>query len=516
MTSRPNIVMLVTDNQSADSLGCYGNHEHETPRIDQLAREGALFLRAFCTSGLCSPTRASILTGLMPSQHGVHLALPDDDVIPKAEDYDVTREFRTLPYTLREHGYATAMVGKWHLGNFRQPGHGFDHWVAFTKGHTTDFYDNQVYVDGAVERIAGQHIVEHFSDRAIDFIEHREPNRPFFLQVNYDGPYVLPPTVIGADLRNPFYERFAGRTFRPFPPIDDRLIRSLALPFDFDLDPAEEYTLASAFNNAWWTVRMHNDQATRANVAAQNALVDHAIGRVVDALDTQGLTGDTMVIVTTDQGNPYGQRGLWGHPQWTDPPFVHDVTFQVPLIVRQPGSIEAQRVIDRVVSHCDLLPSILDHVGITDVPIDESPGRSFAAALRGEALPGWVDEAFFEAETARAIRTLDHLYVSHLEGTGEPELYDLISDPEQWTNVADDPSRAGVVSLLDARLTTFFAGHADPRYDLWNGGTGQAMVSRYLLFKQRYGETWDVTMDVGPPYSPQGGPISGGGASAFP
>ena len=141
----PNIVMLVTDNQSADSLGCYGNVEHETPNIDRLARQGAMFLNTFCTNGLCSPTRASILTGLMPSQHGVHLAIPDDDVLPKAADYDVTREFPTLPWSLRRAGYATAMIGKWHLGNHRCPGHGFDHWVALTKGHTTDFYDNRVY-----------------------------------------------------------------------------------------------------------------------------------------------------------------------------------------------------------------------------------------------------------------------------------------------------------------------------------------------------------------------------------
>ena len=226
MPDRPNVVMLVTDNQSADSLGCYGNVEHETPRIDRLAREGALFLQAFCTNGLCSPTRASMLTGLMPSQHGVHIAMPDDDVVPKADDYDVTREFRTLPYELRAHGYATGMVGKWHLGSFRQRGHGFDHWVAFTKGHTTDFYDNQVLVGDEIRHVRGQHIVEYFSDRAIDFIRARDRRRPFFLQVNYDGPYVLPPTVVGPDHRNPFYERFAHRTFRAFPPLDDRLIRS--------------------------------------------------------------------------------------------------------------------------------------------------------------------------------------------------------------------------------------------------------------------------------------------------
>ena len=500
MADRPNVVMLVTDNQSADSLGCYGNVEHETPRIDRLAREGARFLRAFCTNGLCSPTRASILTGLMPSQHGVHIAMPDDDVMPKADDYDVTREFATLPYLLRQHGYATAMVGKWHLGNFRQVGHGFDHWVAFTKGHTTDFYDNEVYADGELHRVTGQHIVEHFSDRALEYLAHRDRSRPFFLQVNYDGPYVLPPTVIGADHRNPFYERFERRAFRPFPPVDDRLIRSLATPFDFELDPAEEYTLASAFNNVWWTVRMHNDQATRANIAAQNALVDDAIGRVVDAIDAEGLAEDTLVIMTTDQGNPYGQRGLWGHPQWTNPPYMHDVTFNVPLIFRQPGTVRSQRIVDDLVSHYDLLPTILDQVGVTDIDIERSPGLSFAPTLAGEQIVEAHDAVFFEAETARSIRTKDHLYTQHLEGTGESELYDLIADPEQWTNVAEDPERAGVVARLHDQLAAFFAGHVDERYDLWNGGTGQAMVSRYLLFKQRYGPDWNVTMDVGPTY----------------
>lgn len=499
----PNVLMLVTDNQSADSLGCYGNREHETPHLDRLAREGIRFDRAFCTSGLCSPTRASILTGLMPSQHGVHLALPDDDVFPKATDYDVTREFPSLAPILQAHGYVTGMIGKWHLGNHTCVGHGFDHWEAFTKGHTTDFYDNEVFADGATRRVTGRHIVDHFADRATEYLARHQGDRPFFLQVNFDGPYVLPPTVVGADPRNPFYERFAGRSFAPFPPVDDRLIRSLATPFDFDLDPREEYTLASAFNNVWWTVRMHNDQATRANVAAQNALVDAAIGRVVDALDARGMGADTLVIVTTDQGNPYGQRGLWGHPIWTDPPYIHDVTFRVPLIVRRPGTVPAQRVIDRIVSHYDLLPTILEHVGIGSHRPEASPGRSFAAALIDDELGPWADEAFFEAETARALRTREHLYIAHLDA--DPELYDLVADPEQWHDVAAQPEYAAVAATLDARLRDFFADHADPRYDLWNGGCGQSMVSRYLKFKQRYGSSWDVTTEVGPAWVP--GPV---------
>jgi arylsulfatase A-like enzyme len=497
---RPNVVLVVTDNQSADSLGCYGNVEHETPRIDRLAREGVRFLRAFCTNGMCSPTRASILTGLMPSQHGVHMAMADDDVLPKAADYDVTREFRSMAQTLRDHGYATGLVGKWHLGNHRCPGNGFEHWVVLTRGHTSDFYDNHVFRDGRVEHVTGRHIVSWFTDRAIDYLDEREPERPFFLVVAYDGPYVLPQTVLGADPRNPFFERFSRRSFAAFPPVDDRIVASLAVPFDFDVDPHEQYTLASAFNDVWWTLRVHNDQATRANVAAQNALVDHEVGRVVDALDERGLTEDTLVVVTTDQGNPYGQRGLWGHPIWTDPPFVHDVTHRVPLLVRRPGTVVGQRVVDRIVSHVDLLPTVLDHVGLGDLTVDGSPGSSLEPALRGGELPDHVDAAFFENETARSIRTLDHLYTRHLDGTGEPELYDLIEDPEQWRNVADDPARASVVAELDRRLGAFFAAHADPRYDLWRGGRSQGFVSRYLLFRERYGSTWDMTMDVGPAF----------------
>ena len=506
--SHPNIVMLVTDNQSPDSLGCYGNTEHETPHIDRLAREGTRFLRAFCTNGLCSPSRASILTGLMPSQHGVHLAMPDDEVVAKAEDYDATREFRSLPQTLRDAGWATAMVGKWHLGNHRCRGNGFEHWVALPKGHTTDFHHNRVWVGdpgdppgGHYEDVQGQHIVEHFSDRAIDYISGRDPRRPFFLQVNYDGPYVLPPTVVGADDRNPFWERFAHRSFAPFPPLDERLVASVQVPFDFDLDPDEEYTLESVFNNLWWTVRCHNDQATRANIAAQNALVDHAIGRVLDHLEAEELTEDTLVVMTTDQSNPYGQRGLWGHPPWTDPPFVHDVTMHVPLIVRRPGTVRAMGVSDRVVSHCDLLPTVLDHVGLGGVEVEGSPGRSFEPVLHGREVRGWVDEAFFEAESARSVRTPEWLYTEHFEDSGEPELYDLVADPGQWDNVAADSAHSATVAALHERLQGFFARYADPRYDLWSGGTGQAMVSRYLLFKQRWGDGWEPTMEVGPPFS---------------
>jgi arylsulfatase A-like enzyme len=511
---RPNVVMIVTDNQSADSLGCYGNTEHETPNIDRLAREGLRFDAAFCTNGTCSPTRASILTGLMPSQHGVHLAIPDDPPlgVPHPDGYDVTREFRTMHGTLQAAGYQTAMVGKWHLGDPRTPPSGWDHWVAHTRGHTTDFWDNDVIKEGAVRRIRDRHIVDWFADEAISFLAAREATTPFFLQLNFDAPYVLPPTVVGANPRNPFYERFAGRTFAPFPAIDPAIVRSLSLPFDEDLDPAEEYTLASAVNNAWWALRSHNDPETRANVAAENALVDAAVGRVVAQVDSLGLTEDTLILVTTDQGNPYGQHGLWGHPVWTDPPFMHDVTFRVPLLARRPGVVPENRATDTMISHYDLLPTVLAHVGLGDVAASGSPGRSFAAVLepRSAGAPGpdlgldplgRSEAVYFEVETARSVRTHTHRYTRHLSGCGEPELFDLVADPDQHQDVAGDPAHAAAEQDLSERVDLFWAEFSDPRYDLWQGGTGQAMVSRYVTFAGRNGPGWNVTTEVGAPFS---------------
>ncbi len=248
---------------------------------------------------------------------------------------------------------------------------------------------------------------------------------------------------------------------------------------------------------------MHNDQATRANIAAQNALVDHAIGRVVDALDAGGLTDDTLVIMTTDQGNPYGQRGLWGHPH-VDRSAVH-ARRHLPASrssCADPGAVAAPTG-GRPTScrHYDLLPTILDHVGSTDVVVEGSPGRSFAPVLSGGA-----DR--LRRRRLGVLRGRDgsldpHAGIplhAHLDGTGKPELYDLVADPEQWINVATEPTRADTVARLDEQLSAFFAEHADPRYDLWNGGTGQAMVSRYLLFKERYGPDWEVTTEVGPTY----------------
>ena len=191
--TRPNIVLIVTDNQSEQVLGAYGKSDIRTPHIDSLAEDGMLFRHAFSASGVCSPTRATLMTGLMPSQHGVHNAMPSQFDI---DDWAAVEEFRSLPQTLVESGYATGLVGKYHLGDARQAQMGFEYWVTFPTGHTTTFHGNDIIDNGETYQLDDQHLTDFWTDKALQFIDAQSPEQPFFLYVSYNGPYNLPPLVI--------------------------------------------------------------------------------------------------------------------------------------------------------------------------------------------------------------------------------------------------------------------------------------------------------------------------------
>src|SRR4051812_44487461 len=145
----PNLVFILTDNHGAWTLGCYGNQEILTPNIDKLASEGTLFTRAYCNNSVCSPGRATFLTGLLPSQHGVNAYIPQAaQTGPQA--YGVIREFRALPNILSEAGYACGLSGKWHLGDNLHPQQGFTYWFTKKGGHTTTFYNDDMIWQGKI------------------------------------------------------------------------------------------------------------------------------------------------------------------------------------------------------------------------------------------------------------------------------------------------------------------------------------------------------------------------------
>ena len=386
----PNILFILTDNQPASLLGAYGNPDVKTPHIDQLASEGTQFNRFYAVNGMCSPTRATLMTGLMPSQHGIHNWLDDEMMADWPRDWSAVVEFRTVPLTLRNRGYQTALIGKWHLGQPWKASIGYEHWVTFTDGHTIDFWRNTVVDNDSVYEVHDRHIVDFFTEKAVQYIQAYDGKKPFYLQLNYDGPYLNPPSNQG-QARNRYYKDYVGKPFPSFPRVgvNANLIEQLANP---ELHPP------FLINKHLQTVAMHNDPATMANVASQNTLVDDGVGQVMAALKAKGLDKNTVVVFSSDQGNFYGQHGLWQHTVVTNPSNLHETAMNVPLIVRHPGSVPAGKKSEALLGQYDIAATLLDYVGIHDASFENSPGRSFAAALRGSSLAEPREQVFFEQE----------------------------------------------------------------------------------------------------------------------
>lgn len=441
-----NLILIVTDNQGDWMLGCYGNPDIRTPNIDRLSREGIRFTRAFASNAVCSPTRATLLTGLIPSQHGVHCYLSANKAQMGPKAYCTIKEFTTLPKILSAAGYACGLVGKWHLGDNLRPQEGFTYWVTMPHGHTTTFYGAEIIEDGQVRKEAG-YLTDFWTGHALRFIE-RNKDRPFFLLLTYNGPYGLG-TSLTQPARNRHAAWYADKDLPSFP-------RTKMHPW---LRANRQY--------------LNNITAIR-RTAAETSGVDDGVGEVMAAIKRLGLDERTLVVYTADQGWAGGQGGLWGMGDHTRPIHAFDSTMHVPLIFRHAGAIPAGATCDRMVCNYDLMPTLLTRLGLKDKMSDKprSPGRNFSAMLGGQS-PAWDDVIFFEFENTRCIRTGDWKYIER-HPDGPNELYDLRADPAEARNLVDSPAVSETRRVLKARLEEFFRTYADPKYDVWKGGTSKA------------------------------------------
>lgn len=445
----PNLVFILTDNQGAWTLGCYGNPDIRTPNIDRLASEGTRFTRALSSNPVCSPTRATYLTGLIPSQHGVHSFL-DPKFMVGPEAYYTLEEFETLPEILHSEGYTCGLVGKWHLGANLTPQDGFSTWITMARGSTRDFYKDPVIENGEIKP-APQYMTDLWTERGKRFIaEQKGSEKPFFLYLAYNGPYNLSPLLLEpAGNRHASY--YADKYLPSFP-------RDAMHPWQ---DANKPY---------------HNNLASIRRVAAETSAVDDGVGEILAALEENGFEANTLVVYAADQGWMGGQNGFFGMGDHTKPVAAHDLMMQVPMIFRQPGAVAAGTC-DLLVSNYDFLPSVLDQLGLARrVPADANlPGRSFAPVLKGKEIE-WTNEMVYEMEGCRSYRDDRWKIVLRRFPTGPSELYDLKTDPNERFNLFGQPELAEKQAELIATLEGKFAAYADPRYDLWKDGRSKAKL----------------------------------------
>jgi arylsulfatase A-like enzyme len=444
-TRPPNLVFILTDNQGAWTLGCYGNPDIRTPHIDRLAAEGIRFTRALSSNPVCSPTRATFLTGLLPSQHGVHSFL-DPKYMMGPEAYNTLAEFTSLGEVLKGAGYVCGLSGKWHLGANLTPSEGFSFWSTKPDGSTREFYDQEVIENGRVRREEG-YTTDLWTRRGVEFIEQNK-DRPFFLFLAYNGPYSLGGLMLN-EARNRHAAYYVDKELLSFP-------RDAMHPWQFA------------------NKQFHNSPAAMRRVAAETSGVDDGVGEVLATLKRLNLDDNTLVVYAADQGWMGGQNGMWGMGDHFRPIGAHELMMHIPLIFRQPGSIPAQKTSDILVSNYDFLPTVLSYLGVGErMPQrPKSPGRDFSKTLRGESI-AWDNAVFYEMETCRAICTDRWKYVKR-HPHGPHELYDKQADPLERFNVYGQPDTSAIRDELDRRLTEFFQQYADPQYDIWNGGRSKA------------------------------------------
>jgi len=439
---RPNIVLIMTDNHGAWTLGCYGNRDIRTPNIDRLAAEGTLFEEAYSSNPVCSPTRATWLTGLMPSQHGVHCFLRAGEWQMPPSEKSMLEELKSLPEVLKGEGYRCGLVGKWHLGKSLHPQEGLlDYWVTKPHGGSSTFYGAEVIEDGKVRKEPG-YTTDFWTDHALKFLDqyHKEP---FFLFLSYNGPYALSKLLL-RDGKNRHASYYADKELPSFP-------REPMHPWQYH---NKDY--------------LNNPTSIR-RVATEVSGVDDGVGRVMEHLTNLGLVENTLVIFTADQGWQGGQQGIWGMGDHTKPVHAYDGTMHIPLIFWRPGNVPPGVRRKEMVSNYDFFPTMLGYLGLERRGWGvNTPGHDFSPILKGRPVK-WENKVYYEFESVRAVRTRDWKFIDRY-GKGPDELYNLRRDPQERTNVVDDAFTVITREKLREDLADCFRTYSEKEYNLWQGG----------------------------------------------
>lgn len=421
---RPNLILILTDDQRWDTLGCMGNPIIQTPHLDRLAREGIVFDNHFCTTSICMSSRASIFTGLYTRSHTIDsFALPLPDDIYAA----------SYPAWLRQAGYRVGFIGKWGLGG-DLPRERFDYFEGFT-GQGVYFHD-----------INGQetHLTRIMGNQAEEFLRGCAPNQPFCLSISTKAPHVQDGDP------DPFR----------YDPVYKDLYRDISIPPPQTADSVyfekmPEFIRTSEGRTRWQS-RFATPELYQHSVKGYYRLitgVDDMVGRIVALLEELRLADNTVILFTSDNGFFLGEHGMAG--KW----LMHEESIRTPLLVWDPRIKPARRGHRRreMTLNIDIAPTLLDLAGLGIPPFIQ--GRSLVPLL-GPEEAGWRKEWFYEhpfryegkIPVSEGIRTARWKYIRYVET--DPlfeELYDLSADPLETTNLAANPSCQMTLNTLRFR-----------------------------------------------------------------
>lgn len=436
-----NVVFILTDDHRFDAMGLAGHPFLETPHLDSIAKNGVYLPNAFVTTALCSPSRASILTGQYAHHHGVV-----DNNNP------VRTDLVFFPQLLQKAGYKTAFFGKWHMGGEGDdPQRGFDHWVSF-RGQGVYWPDRRgtpgagkakkaaplvtLNVDGKTVPQRG-YITDELTDYALNWMESLPKKQPFFFYLSHKAVHseFVPATRHLGRYQDKPLPWPASRTRHTHAPIWVQNQRNswhgVDFPYHSDLDVADYYR----------------------RYCETLLAVDESVGRVLAALKERGQLEDTVVVYMGDNGFGFGEHGL------IDKRTAYEWSMRVPLLMQCPSALAGGTVVKQIVANIDLAPTLLEAVGVK-CPAASFDGHSFWPLARGQSVP-WRTELLYEyfwernfpqTPTLHALRGDRYKYI-RVQGLWDiDELYDLENDPGETANLILSQQHQAIVRQMNTRL----------------------------------------------------------------
>lgn len=441
LDKRPNIVVVMVDDMRHDDLGATGHPYAKTPNLDRIAQEGAMFDFAHCTTPLCSPSRATYLTGLYVHSHRI----VNNDKVGLAQ---LSHRLPTMQRILFNAGYETGWVGKWHMGFDDTVRPGFDYWVSYK---AVGLYNNYTFnVNG--ERVQTRGYTSDFlNEHAVKFIEQKH-DKPFMLQVAHKAvhyPY-LP--------AKRFETMYEGEAY-PTPQVSHRdlegkpVLRFQPPPFDvLRVEGIIPEPMESRYHRGLDVSSVTRDRARCL------ASVDEGMGMIFDALERAGEIDNTFIIFTSDHGYLMGEHGVLAEKRW-----AYEPSTRVPLLMRYPKLIPKNVKRSQSALSIDIAPTVLDIAGVPQpLPMH---GKSLVGVFKSDDAPlreSFLSEYFVEKYDAevpdwQSVTKGKWKYIHYTSMPGMDELYNMQTDPREEDNVIVDPSNAGIIAELKTELQKLLA-----------------------------------------------------------
>ena len=471
--TKPNILYIMTDDHAYQAISCYGSRINKTPNLDRLAEEGIRFENSFVTNSICAPSRAVLLTGKYSHLNGV---------INNSAEFDGSQQ--TFPKLLQAAGYETALFGKWHL---KSSPTGFDYWNVLPG---QGFYYNPVFIEMGERKQRTGYVTDLITDDCLNWLKNRDTEKPFCALLHHKAPHrnwMPSPDKLNLyedeDIPIPetFFDDYSTRSSAAKEQ-EMTISRHMRMAYDLKMSPSDNQNDQRGWERIYNRLNDEQKKEWDKSYGPRNesflgqrpegeelnkwkyqryikdylrciASVDENVGRVLDYLDESGLSENTLVVYTSDQGFYLGEHG------WFDKRFMYEESLGMPLIMRYPGEIKPKTTSKDMVLNLDFAPTFLDFAGVK-IPSDMQ-GKSLRKVLQGKTPSDWRKSMYYhyfeypavhQVKRHYGIRTLRYKLIHFYYDIDAWELYDLQNDLHELNNLYDNPDYKNIINELKTEL----------------------------------------------------------------